>query len=130
MKALKLLIPSLLAAGFMAVPLEATAVEHQTESMKRAGAAYRKTAITKGSSFRDTKYTKLPVRENTFKWSTRLDTLPQQHLGAGVAAGDLDNVRDVPELSASGAGASLALVGAGLLALTGRRKRKQAEPAK
>jgi MYXO-CTERM domain-containing protein len=126
MKALKVLIPSLLVAGVMAVPLEASGAE-ETKASKGSHATFRGTAIT-ARSFRDTKYTKLPTRENTFKWGTRWDTVKQPQLGAALH-GDLGNVRDVPELSASGAGASLALVAAGLLALTGRRKRKQAESA-
>jgi hypothetical protein len=107
MKALKVLIPTLLAAGAVVVPLEAVAAG------EKAPNSYSET-WSKTRSFRDTAYTRMPAREHAITRSTALDT-------DGLLEGDASKV---PELSGSAAGASLALLGGGLLAMAGRRKQK------
>jgi hypothetical protein len=114
MKARRLLISLLLATGMVAAPLDAGAAD-ETKAPK---SPFRGTALT-ARTFGDTAYAKSSVRKDTLTRSTQLGAVSQPQFNTSVAAG-----KEVPELSGSAAGASLTLLAGGLLALTGRRKRK------
>ena len=123
MKALKLLASSLVAVGMLAAPHDADAANAKNEKMKASH-----------SSFRDTAYTKRVMPERSWKSFAGFDSIARPQTKTALHGNSFRNDAEpaagagtgkgVPELSGSAAGASLALVFAGVLALTGRRKRK------
>jgi hypothetical protein len=120
MNALKFLLPSLLAAGMVAVPLDVRAADDTAApSSVQRGSGFRDTSL-RSTSLRGTAHAKRSLRDDASARTPSFEAFSSQEFGTA----SLRASKEVPELSGSAAGASLALVGAGLLALTGRRKRK------
>jgi hypothetical protein len=113
-KTLKFLIPSLLVAGLVVLPTEAQAV--------------RDTQASKENKFHGFKENKFQAfKENKIKETEK----PRSFEGIAPSADFGDDAgfwtgqsKQVPELSSSAAGASLALLAGGLLAISGRRRRR------
>jgi hypothetical protein len=107
---MKLLIPSLLAAGMVAMSFDASAADEKKASKFHAAAKETRT-------FGNTAYYKVWQRDDVAK-STKLESISSRTFDVAEPS------HTAPELSGSAAGSSLALLGGGLLALMGCRKRK------
>lgn len=106
-KTLKFLLPSLLVAGFVVVPTDAQAT--------------RDTPAFKENKFQ-------AFKENKFKEPKKVRAAeriaPSAGFGDDAGFWTGGESKNVPELSSSAAGASLALLAGGLLAISGRRRRQ------
>jgi hypothetical protein len=113
-KALKFLIPSLLVAGLVVSPKDAQATRDTEAFKEKKFQAFKENKFKafKENKFNDIKKSRAPER-----------IAPSAGLGddGGFWTGQS---KQVPELSSSAAGASLALLAGGLLAISGRRRRK------
>src|SRR5688500_18185320 len=102
----RFLLPSLLVAGFVVLPTDAQAT--------------RDTPAFKENKFK-------AFKEDKFKESKKVRD--SERIAPSAGFGDdagfwTGQSKQVPELSSSAAGASIALLAGGLLAISGRRRRK------